>query len=332
MSESKSEIETGPRRPKPTRRQFIKAAAGAGAAVVLSVIGAGRAPSPDRKLSSQPSPSAPISPVAPATKEIIPQMMEEALRLEFGNYERLVSWDEMLDDFASANFVAVGETHVDIRDMKTARDILETLAKKRPVALAVERFSYKQQPQLDALLSQNNKSQALNEIFKMPEYSTVWGDQAPMVLLIRSEFESLVLWAADSGIPIIGLDVSLQERKSGATIAQRNDCWATQVTEFRMRNPNVLVISIGGEEHMSNDPDSYPNYITTRDSLAKVLATGQRSFGWSGYGIRKIEDVAQQTGSGTIIVKKPQYANAFPSGDTIQHNFNPRDYWIAVKQ
>ena len=62
--------------------------------------------------------------------------------------------------------------------MQTAFELVRLLAQRRPVALAVERFSHTMQPQLDslpALPSDEARLAVLKTLFQIDDYQRVWG-------------------------------------------------------------------------------------------------------------------------------------------------------------
>jgi hypothetical protein len=277
----------------------------------------------------------------PARGMNIPADLGDALAREYGHYEGLVNREAFLNDLQTADIVCIGEAHYDQRDMETAFEITRLLARRRPLALAVERFSNDLQPRLDSLNtlgSEGLRGAEVKEILQTDDYQRVWGidpwGQSGFHVNTPSEpiFEAMVAWAARARIPMIGLDVSLSDRANGLgeNIPYRNELWKNQVEKFLDRNHqgNYLVVVVGGIDHMGNSPDSVPSKMKGNSKANRVISVGQRDAMYQYLNSTKVAELAKAYVPGDLIVRHPRYAVVAVNGAA---KFpDPPDYWIAV--
>jgi uncharacterized iron-regulated protein len=225
---------------------------------------------------------------AQSQQPVLPADLVEALTREYGKYDDVVTWDSLLNDLENAEVVCIGEAHYDARDMETAFEITRVLASKKKIALAVERFSYDMQPALDRLNlldSATAREAEIETLFQNKAYQTVWGKHSwgqtgyPVNTPSMPVFEAMLKWAAQSGIPVIALDVSLAERQNGLgeDMVYRNELWKQQIEKFweQRSRENVQIVVIGGINHMTNAPDALPTKMKTNLN-ARLISIGQR--------------------------------------------------------
>jgi hypothetical protein len=272
---------------------------------------------------------------------ILPADLGVALAREFGHYEGLVNEEGLLNDLQTADIVCIGEAHYDQRDMETAFEITRLLARRRKVALAVERFSNDLQPRLDGLNTQGSeelRAAEVKKILQTNDYQRVWGmdpwGQSGFHVNTPSEpiFEAMVAWAARARIPMIGLDVSLSDRANGLgeNIPYRNELWNNQVEKFLNRNhqENYLVVVVGGIDHIANSPDSVPSRMKGNSKANRVISIGQRDAMYQYLSSAQVAKLAKAYGLGDLIVRHPQYAVVGVNG--VAKFPDPPDYWIAL--
>lgn len=266
--------------------------------------------------------------------------LADALTREYGNYEDVVTWDRLMNDLENAQVVCIGEAHYDARDMETAFELTRALAAKKKIALAVERFSYDMQPALDTLFSlkeENAREQEIDALLQNKTYQTVWGTHAwdqtgfPVNTPSRPIFEATVEWAARTGIPIIALDISLEDRKKGLgeDMAYRNEFWEQQIEKFRKQHAhtNYQIIIIGGINHLTNAPNSLPSKLKT-ELNARVVSIGQRDAMYHYLNTTRLAQLANVYHLENLIVHHPQFALVNVKG--VATFPNPPDYWITV--
>jgi hypothetical protein len=276
-----------------------------------------------------------------ARSEILPAELREALAREYGRYEQLVDKEGFLNALQTADIVCIGEAHYDRRDMETAFEITRLLARRRTLALAVERFSYVLQPRLDGLNklgTEERRAAELKRIFQIDDYQKVWGmdpwNQSGFRVNTPSQasFEAMVTWAARARIPMIGLDVSLSDRANGLgeNTPYRNELWKSQIENFLERNhqENYLVVVIGGIDHIGNSPDSVPSKMKADSMANRVISVGQRDAMYQYMRSAKVAELAKVYGLSDLIVQHPQFAVVAING--VAKFPDPPDYWIAV--
>lgn len=272
----------------------------------------------------------------------LPAALEQALTREYGRYDAVVSWQEFLRALASADIVCIGEAHYDPRDMETAFEIVRELSQRRRIALAVERFSYDLQPQLDAVHQLEGAPQreaGMKDILNAAAYQTVWGTSSwnqkgfPVNTPSQPSFEAMVSWAARAGIPLIALDVTLADRAAGLgeKLVYRNELWKTRVLKFLQTNAqsNYLVVVVGGIDHIHNSPGSATSKLRA-SSQQHVLAIGQRDAMYQLFRSPKLETLAKVEGIGELIVRAPEFAVVNRDGAAAYPH--AADYWIGVHQ
>lgn len=273
------------------------------------------------------------------TAKSLPVDLSVALSLEHGNYEWLVDANDFLNDLETADIILIGEAHHDQRDMQTAFEITRLIAKRRKIALAVERFPLSLQPSLsnlDKVKDPDLREAALREIFQSAEYTTVWKpdsfNSGYLATPSTDQFEAMVVWAVQNQIPIIGLDLPLSERKFGygENIPYRNEVWKRQIVNFLENNQakDYMVIAVGGIDHFSNARDSVQEKIKNHPSNYKLLSIGQRDANYSTKLSFQIENLALSHKTYDLIIQNPEFAVVQHDGIPIFPT--PPDYWISV--
>lgn len=269
----------------------------------------------------------------------LPPMLQMGLAHEFGNYKDLVAPAEFMNALQSADVVCLGEAHYDPRDMETAFEITSALAQSRHVALAVERFSYALQPDLDRLNGMENGADRIAEmdaIIHNKEYQTVWGtksfDQSgyPVNTPSQASFEAMVRWAAGARIPLISMDITLAERSKGPgdSVPYRNQLWKLKLDNFKQNHrEDYLIVVIGGIDHMNNSRDSLPTLLK-RAGFGHVISVGQRDAMYHFPSSTIVADLAKDANLADVIVKQPEYALVNAKG--VPTFSSPPDYWIVA--
>jgi len=269
----------------------------------------------------------------------VPTHLLAALSQAYGNYESMIKQEDLLRDLQAVDIVLIGEAHHDQRDMQTAFEITRLLAKRRAIALAVERFPLTLQPRLVALNtidSDELREEEMRRILQMDEYKTVWNPNSfnsPYPNTPSTDvFEEMMMWAALKRIPIIGLDLPLSERSSelGENIPYRNELWKNQIVNFfdKDQSENYLIVAIGGIDHLSNAPDSVQAKIRKNPSNYQILSIGQRDANYSAKIPLRVEGLAMTYQINDLIIRTPQFTVALQNGTSIFPT--PPDYWIAV--
>lgn len=277
---------------------------------------------------------------AESPEPILPAELQAMLNREYGRYEKVVDWQAMMEELQAADVVCIGEAHYDVRDMETAFEIARESAKHRKIALAVERFSYDLQPRLEHLQTidaATERGAEIETILEDETYQTIWGkhpfDQSGFPVNTPSQpvFETMVRWAARARIPIIALDVTLADREKGLgeEMARRNAFWAKQIEKFLQGHPNekYQIIVVGGINHMTNAPDSFPSNMKS-DSDTKVTSIGQRDAMYNYLNSTKVGTLAKTYSFDDLIVRQPEFALVNIRG--VATFEQPPDYWIAV--
>ncbi len=277
----------------------------------------------------------------PAQHALLPPELSHALDGEYGRYQGLVSGAEFLDALQGADIVCVSEAHYDARDMQTAFEITRLLARTRPVALAVERFSHDLQPALDALNQLPGaelRAAALTAILQTDAYQKIWGNRPkdrsgfPLNTPSKPGFEAMTAWAARAGIPLIGLDVSLSERANGLgeDIPRRNELWASQIERFllQQRQPHYLVVAVAGDSHCGGAGDSFSSRLKSTATQPNVITVGQRDAMYHTRSALLVQQLAAAYGLDDLIVRGPQFAVVSVDGAAAFPD--PPDYWIAA--
>lgn len=279
---------------------------------------------------------------------ILPADLLAALSLAHGDHENLTSREDLFNDLQSVDIVLIGEAHWDQRDMQTAFEMTRILARRRKIALAVERFPLTLQPKLEALNRTESEAVRVEEmrrILQMDGYHAVWRtshtlrsgaidsfDSSNIHSPSTEAFEAMMLWAAHSRIPIVGLDLPLSERELGLgeDIPYRNKVWKEQIARFLEANQSddYLVVAVGGIDHFSNAPDSVQAELRSDPSRYRLLSIGQRDANYATKALLQIENLAATHGINDLIVQTPQFAVVFQSGTRIFPT--PPDYWIPV--
>lgn len=265
-------------------------------------------------------------------------LLADALAHEYGNYEDVVAWESLLNELAKADVVCIGEAHYDARDMETAFEIVREMARRRKIVLAVERFSHVLQPDLERLDPGDAevREAVVDAILASKEYQTVWGSQSfvqtgfPVNTPSRPVFEAMVKWAARAGIPLIALDVSLAEREKGfgEDLAFRNAHWKKQIEKFLERDlaQDFQIVVVGGINHLTNAPDSFPSKMKTTLSQ-RVVSVGQRDAMYQYLSSIQVEKLARAYALNDLVIRRPEFALVNVKGiATFPH---PPDYWIA---
>jgi hypothetical protein len=282
-------------------------------------------------------------------KESLPADLMAALSLAHGNYETLISMQDLLEDLQAVDIVLIGEAHYDRQDMQTAFEIIRLLAQRRRIALAVERFPLSLQPDLDALYNLKNevlRSEGMKTVLQSGDYQTIWGinqsgqsvfaDPNELVYPVNSPsadvYEEMMLWAACERIPIIGMDLPFSERESGLgeNIPYRNGIWKDQIVNFlaKHQSADYLVVAIGGIDHLNNAPDSVQDKLNDNPSALQFLSIGQRDANFPSKKSQHVEDLAMTYQVDNLILRDPQYAVVKQDDSAIFPT--PPDYWIAV--
>jgi hypothetical protein len=306
-----------------SRRDFLKLSAGTAAFVALAAVGV--------KATAVKTPETPP----------LPDAINTALHQEFGDFAAIVTAPYLLQELSASSVVAIGEAHFDPRDMETAVELINILTKKNQLALALERFSGVLQPLLEELYRapENNINSLLDQLFQSDEYRLIWGetssslDSSRLAVVVdaanRLHFEQLVRWAAHSRIPMIGLDISLAERKNklDADMPFRNSVWAQNIHQFKIAHPKMTFqyVAVGGIQHMHNGAGSFPHELK-KLPLNNITSVGQRDAKTSSPAIKTIEREALTAGLTNVIVKKPQMAL---NDASYLKQLSPPDYWIA---
>lgn len=270
----------------------------------------------------------------------LPADMSAALAHEYGNYAEVVTWESLLNDLQNVDVVCIGEAHYDARDMETGFEIVRNLAQRSKIALAVERFSYDLQSRLEHLQMLDHptaREAEVETILKSETYQTVWGshsfDQSGFPVNTPSQpvFEAMVKWAARKQIPMIALDVTWEERAAGMgeELARRNQLWQAQIKKFLQRHPReeYQVIVVGGINHITNAPDSFPSSMKS-DSNAQVISIGQRDAMYNYRSSTRVATLAEIYSFDDLIVRQPEFALVNVKGVAALEQ--PPDYWIAV--
>lgn len=276
---------------------------------------------------------------AQAPRPILSSFMQAALTHEFGNYEDIVTWQELLYRLETADVVCFGEAHYDARDMETAFELARQLAQRRPIALAVERFAYDLQPALERLNSAGSpgeRAAGMKAVLQNKAYRTVWGVEPfpttgyPTNTPSQPVFEAMMEWAATEHIPVIALDVTLEDRKNGLgeNLPYRNVVWKNQVEKFLENHSGekYLVVTIGGINHMDNAPVSFPSQMKT--TTRRVISLGQRDAKYQFRGSLLVQDLAKQEHLNDLVVRHP--AQAITNTKGVPLFAAPPDYWIAA--
>lgn len=278
------------------------------------------------------------SAVAQSPRPVLSPLMHAALAREFGAYEGMATWQEMMRDLQTADVVCIGEAHYDARDMETAFELTRELAQRRKIVLAVERFSHVLQPELAQLDPSDAETSEVEveAILASKEYQTVWGSQSfaqtgyPVNSPSRPMFEAMVKWATRARIPIIALDVSLAEREQGLgeDMAFRNAHWKKQIEKFWKQEgqENYQIVVIGGINHMTNEHDSFPSRLRAA-SPRKIVSLGQRDAMYHYFSSTQVEVLAKSNQIDDLIVRNPQFALVNVKG--VATILNPPDYWIT---
>jgi hypothetical protein len=274
----------------------------------------------------------------------LPQDLMEAVNKEYGAFERTVDWKSMIDSIASeADIVALGESHQDVRDMQTIGDLIDSLRGKRKIVVAVERFTKEANQALSDIHSSTNRvdiEAGLSALFHEKSYASVWahqeansqsaaGNPPGVSLEDQKAFEKLMLGCALAKIPIIGMDVTHEDRKKdqGMDDPSRNALWVDMVKTALSLNPeweNPLVIVIGGKRHMGRDQDSFSTQAQKK-GLGKVISVGQRTFSSGSQGFTQIETLASKHRISDLILKNPERVGI------LNNSFSPgKGYWIAM--
>lgn len=269
----------------------------------------------------------------------LPANLSAALTVEYGQYDDIVTWDTLMNDLQTADVVCIGEAHYDARDMATAFEMARVLSGKTKIALAVERFARDLQPALERLNLLDTPEQreaGMETVLKDREYQTVWGVETfsqsgyPTNTPSQPIFETMMQWAARERVPVIALDVTLEERKKGLgeNLPSRNAMWKNGVENFLANNPGdkYLVVAIGGINHMDNAPASFPSQI--KNSIRKVISLGQRDAMYQFRSSMQVQTLAQENRISDFVVHHP--TQAITNGRGVPMFSAPPDYWIAV--
>lgn len=276
---------------------------------------------------------------AQAPRPILSSFMQAVLTHEFGEYEDLVTWQELLYSLETADVVCLGEAHYDARDMETAFELARQLAQRRPIALAVERFAYDLQPALDRLRLEDGTGERearMKAVLQDKEYRTVWGVEPfptsgyPTNTPSLPIFEAMMEWAATERIPVIALDVTLEDRKNGLgeNLPYRNVVWKNQVEKFLANHSGekYLVVTIGGINHMDNAPASFPSQM--KSTGRRVISLGQRDAMYQFRSSLLVQDLAKRERLNDLVVRHP--AQAITNTKGVPLFAAPPDYWIAA--
>ena len=118
-----------------------------------------------------------------------------------------VSFQEMVEDIASASTVFIGEMHNSPAHHKTQLDVIQALYEKgKPLAIGIEMFKNNNQDDLDAWIAGD-----ISEEEFIPLFLENWGFGWNL-------YRDIFLYAREKGIPLIGLNVPQEiTRKVGQT-------------------------------------------------------------------------------------------------------------------
>ena len=143
------------------------------------------------------------TPVAVPVPRGVPIGPAPAARAVFDSSGAARTWEEALDDLATARVVAVGETHDDAGHHKLQAEVLTALAARTPkLAVAFEMVGYEDQATLDAFMSG-----ALSEADFSSWWKANWGFD---FALYKPIFDA----AKAAGVPAYGLNAPRDVIKS----------------------------------------------------------------------------------------------------------------------
>jgi hypothetical protein len=142
----------------------------------------------------------------------------------------------------------------------------------------------------------------------------------------------MLLWAARERLPIIALDLPLEERVLGLgeDIPYRNELWKNQIVNFLEINESedYLVVAIGGIDHFSNAPGSVQEKIRENSPDMLFRSIGQRAANFPLKKSLQVEDLAVTYQINDLILRNPQFAVVRHDGTAVFPD--PPEYWIAV--
>ncbi len=158
-------------------------------------------------------------------------------------------------EFRDREIVVLGDFHTYDRVPLAALDLAEELNRRNErLALALEIFSIRQQPELDAYLGGRL---TLNELRAVSRFDRIWGEE------LWNHYVPLLAWARRRKIPIAGINVP------GESLETRDRAAADAIARLRRLHPGRQTAVLIGELHTA--PEHLPRAICETTGIAPAI-------------------------------------------------------------
>jgi len=158
-------------------------------------------------------------------------------------------------EFRDREIVVLGDFHTYDRVPAAALDLAEELGRRGGrLALALEIFSIRHQPELDAFLEGRL---TLDELRTASRFGRIWGDG------LWGHYVPLLAWARRRNIPVAGINMP------GESLEARDRAAADAVARLRRLDPDRQIAVLIGELHTA--PDHLPRLIREATGLSPAI-------------------------------------------------------------
>ena len=201
--------------------------------------------------------------------------LKKSIEKTLGSYEKLVSFDVMMDDIITEDKIYIGESHQSLADKIIALQIISSLSQKgKNFVIMMEMFA--SDKDFSALKDYMNYEITDDEFIKRTQLG-VWGDP-----LGGGGYLIIVNLAREKGIRILP---GLQEKDARNNKSyDRDRSISHSIVSFSLAHPDTEIVWFGGLLHtQGKDPNRVPPLV--REGLEKddindvVIAGGGSSFG-----------------------------------------------------
>ncbi len=178
----------------------------------------------------------------------------------FRHYRAVLSPEQLQEKMSAASILLVGDYHALHASQRYTASLIEQLAAKRRVILAVEAVLSRDQSIVDSWWRREIDAQELRTRLR---FDHDWG-------YAWEPFYDLLVAARDHAEGIYGLDC--MPRHDMRRIRSRDHHAATKICEMRQRHPDAVIFVLFGESHMA--PEHLPQRLKQtlpQESVITVL-------------------------------------------------------------
>lgn len=168
-------------------------------------------------------------------------------------FERVASFDEVVEDAAASDVVHVGDYHTLKQAQRGYMKLVRRLAEGgRPIVLALEFVEARHQAALDRYLAGRMSERRFLQKIRSPGSHPfdVWPHFRPIFEMAR-----------ELGLPLVAL-----EKAGRGTLAERDRFWARRIARALQERPGAIVMTLAGQLHCT------PGHLPARvaDAMKKT--------------------------------------------------------------